>query len=87
MRTGAEFLESLHGARNPFMDGERIEDVTKHPLTRGYAAQAARFYDLQHEPENQASLTFVDADGTRRAGGWLHAIPQLGCTREVGAIR
>lgn len=72
MRTGAEYLESLRDGRNVIIDGERIEDVTKHPLTRGYAAQAARFYDLHHEPENQASLTFVDEDGTRRPVGWLY---------------
>ncbi|MFF3559597.1 4-hydroxyphenylacetate 3-hydroxylase N-terminal domain-containing protein [Streptomyces sp. NPDC002574] len=72
MRTGAEYLESLRDGRNVFIDGERIEDVTEHPLTRGYAAQAARFYDLHHEPENQDSLTFVDEDGTRRAVGWLY---------------
>lgn len=72
MRTGSEYLESLRDGRNVFIDGERIEDVTKHPLTRGYAARAARFYDLHHEPENQASLTFADEDGTRRAVGWLY---------------
>ncbi|MET8537602.1 4-hydroxyphenylacetate 3-hydroxylase N-terminal domain-containing protein [Streptomyces sp. NPDC005065] len=72
MRTGAEYLESLRDGRNVFIDGERIEDVTKHPLTRGYAAQAARFYDLHHQPENEASLTFVDEDGTRRPIGWLY---------------
>jgi aromatic ring hydroxylase len=72
MRTGAEYLESLRDGRNVFIDGERIEDVTTHPLTRGYAAQAARFYDLHHEPENQDSLTFVDEDGARRAIGWLY---------------
>lgn len=72
MRTGSEYLESLRDGRNVIIDGERIEDVAKHPLTRGYAAQAARFYDMHHEPENQASLTFVDEDGTRRPIGWLY---------------
>jgi aromatic ring hydroxylase len=72
MRTGAEYLDSLRDGRNFYIDGERIEDVTTHPLTRGYAEHAARFYDLHHEPENQDSLTFVDEDGTRRAVGWLY---------------
>jgi 4-hydroxyphenylacetate 3-monooxygenase len=72
MRTGAEYLQSLRDGRNVFIDGERVDDVTTHPLTRGYAAHAARFYDLHHEPEHQDALTFVDEDGTRRAIGWLY---------------
>jgi 4-hydroxyphenylacetate 3-monooxygenase len=72
MRTGAEYLEGLRDGRNVYIDGERIEDLTKHPLTRGYAEQAARFYDLHHEPENEDALTFVDEDGTRRSAGWLY---------------
>ena len=72
MRTGAEYLEGLRDGRNVYIDGERIEDLTKHPLTRGYAEQAARFYDLHHEPENEDDLTFVDDDGTRRSVGWLY---------------
>ena len=31
MRTGREFLESLHDGRAVYLDGERVTDVTSHP--------------------------------------------------------
>jgi len=65
--TGAEYIESLRDGREVWMDGERVEDVTKHPAFAGMIKAAARMYDMQHEEKYQEQLTYLDADGVRRS--------------------
>ncbi len=60
MRTGAEYLESLRDGRRVYVGGELIEDVTTHPMTKGYANAIAEYYDLHLDPKNQDIATFVD---------------------------
>ncbi|WP_344217087.1 4-hydroxyphenylacetate 3-hydroxylase N-terminal domain-containing protein [Kribbella sancticallisti] len=71
MRTGDEYLESLRDGRVVWVGGDRIDDVTTHPLTRAQTRRMARFYDLHHEPEMQDTMTFVDDDGVRRSMMWF----------------
>ena len=71
MRTGEEYLGSIRDGRNVYCDGERIEDLTTHPKTRGYANMIARYYDLHRDPRHQDKLTFVDEDGECRAKHWM----------------
>jgi aromatic ring hydroxylase len=71
MRTGAEYLESLRDGRQVYVGGELIDDVTRHPKTRGYAAAIAEYYDLHHHPEHQDVLTFVDEEGVRKNMHWF----------------
>ena len=71
IRTGAQYLESLRDGRRVYCGGELIDDVTRNPKTKGFAATIANYYDLHHVPENQDLLTFVDSDGTRRAMHWM----------------
>src|SRR5258706_1857215 len=53
MLTGEQFLESLRDGRVTYIEGERIEDVTEHPLTCRAAQWSARVYDRFHalDPE------------------------------------
>ena len=48
-RTGKEFLKGLRGAREVWVDGERVSDVVDHPKLRGAAHALAEVYDLHHE--------------------------------------
>ena len=48
-RTGKEFLEGLRGAREIWVDGERVTDVVDHPKLSGAAHALAEVYDLQHK--------------------------------------
>lgn len=60
-RTGQQFLEGLR--RNPptlFIDGERVQDPTTHPKTRGAAHSIAALYDLQHDPAYRDLLTYEE---------------------------
>ena len=47
-RTGKEFLRGLKGAREVWVDGERIGDIASHPALAGGAATIAGVFDLQH---------------------------------------
>ncbi|MEZ5101767.1 MAG: 4-hydroxyphenylacetate 3-hydroxylase N-terminal domain-containing protein [Thermoleophilia bacterium] len=71
LRTGDEYRASLRDEREVWYRGERIEDVTEHPATRGGVDFAARMYDLQFDPVGQEALTYVRPDGVRASTSWL----------------
>src|SRR5262245_40325598 len=57
-RTGAEYLDGLRGPRELWFEGERVADVTRHPMLGRTAATLAEFYDLPSAPEHRERLTF-----------------------------
>ncbi len=63
IRTGAEYLEGLHDNREIWLGGERVADVTAHPLLANMAHSVAEYYDFQHRPENRAAMTYQTASG------------------------
>ncbi len=67
MRTGAQYLEALDDGRRVYVNGEKVDNVATHPLTRDYANIVASWYDAHHDPESREVMTFVDGDGVRRA--------------------
>jgi len=71
MRTGAAYLAALDDGRAVYVNGEKIDNVATHALTRNYAKVIASWYDAQHDPESRDVMTFVDADGIRRSKTWL----------------
>jgi len=71
MRTGAHYLAALDDGRRVYVNGEKVDNVAAHPLTRDYANIVASWYDAHHDPANREVMTFVDPDGVRRAKMWL----------------
>ena len=68
-RTGRQFLEGLK--RKPptlYLAGERVEDPTSHPATAGIARSLAELYDLQHDPELTADLTYTSPSSGEPVG-------------------
>lgn len=63
--TSGEYIESLRDARNVYLYGERIKDVTTHPAFRNSARSVARLYDTLHDPAQRDLLTAVDEYGIR----------------------
>ncbi|MEA2230034.1 MAG: paerucumarin biosynthesis protein PvcC [Solirubrobacteraceae bacterium] len=63
--TGDEYLESLRDAREVWIDGERVADVTTHPAFRNSARSIARLYDAMHDPETRDVLVAEDRQGIR----------------------
>ncbi|HEX5506359.1 MAG TPA: 4-hydroxyphenylacetate 3-hydroxylase N-terminal domain-containing protein [Thermomicrobiales bacterium] len=62
---GAEYLASLRDAREVYIYGERVRDVTTHPAFRNAARSIARLYDALHDPATRDVLTAVDDYGIR----------------------
>src|SRR5499426_3826308 len=65
-KTGADHLESLRDGRTVYIDGQRVDDVTKHPAYRNAVSSAALLYDYQARAENVELMTFIPEGSTRR---------------------
>ena len=46
IRTGAEYLDSIRDGREIYMGGERVRDVTTHPMFKPLVDIRARIYDM-----------------------------------------
>jgi 4-hydroxyphenylacetate 3-monooxygenase len=57
-RTGAEYLAGLRDSREIWFEGERVADVTAHPLFGRAAATLAELYDLQCDPGLANEMTY-----------------------------
>jgi len=57
LRTGAQYLDALRDGREVWLNGERVEDVTRHPQLAGCARSLAENFDLQCDPVHRAVLT------------------------------
>lgn len=78
IRTGDEYRDSIRDGRQIWIDGERVDDVTTHPMFKPIVDVRARIYDLAHEEATQAVMTYHD--GTT---GELNAIAnRLPTTRQ-----
>ncbi len=60
IRTGAQYMEGLEAPREAYVDGERVEDVTKFPAFRRPIESYARVYDMKHSAEFQDRMTYVE---------------------------
>jgi len=60
IRTGEEYRQSLADGREVWIDGEQVKDVTTHPAFKPIVDVRARIYDLAHEPETAAAMTYAD---------------------------
>jgi len=70
IRTGAQYRDSIRDGRQIWINGERIKDVTLHPMFKPTVDVRARIYDLAHEKATQDALSYVDkGTGERNAIG------------------
>src|ERR671919_1397719 len=68
-RTGRDYLKGLQEQeRDVWLGGERVADVTTHPGLRRGAQAIAALYDLQHDPELRAAMTFASPSSGERVG-------------------
>ncbi len=61
-------MTSIRDDREIYIDGQRVKDVTTHPMLKPLVDVRARIYDLAHEAKTQETMTFVE-DGERFAVG------------------
>jgi 4-hydroxyphenylacetate 3-monooxygenase len=66
IRTGEEYKASIRNSRDVYMNGERVKDVTTHPMFKPLVDIRARIYDLQHDPLTRHLMTYQE-DGETHA--------------------
>ena len=68
IRTGAEYRESIRDGREVYIAGERVRDVTTHPMFKPLVDIRARIYDMQHDPATRHIMAYEE-DGEVNAIG------------------
>jgi 4-hydroxybutyryl-CoA dehydratase/vinylacetyl-CoA-Delta-isomerase len=81
LKSPAEYVESLRDGRVTYWDGERIDDITRHPKFRVPIAVAARDYD-HADARRRSLMTYTDEDG-----GQSHRVFQIPRTEADLAAR
>jgi 4-hydroxyphenylacetate 3-monooxygenase len=69
IRTGAQYKDSIRDGRQIWINGERVNDVTTHPMFKPLVDIRARIYDMQHDPAHKAVMTYADENGQEHAVG------------------
>ena len=62
IKTGDEYRESIRDGRQVWIDGEKVDDVTKHPAFKPIVDIRARIYDLGDEDATRQVMTYVDEE-------------------------
>jgi len=68
IRTGEDYRQSIRDGREVYMGGERVDDVTRHPMFKPLVDIRARIYDLAHEEATREVMTYEES-GERFAIG------------------
>ena len=60
IRTGSEYVDSIRDGREVYLNGERVKDVSRHPMFKPLIDIRSRIYDMQHDPLTQDIMTYQD---------------------------
>jgi 4-hydroxyphenylacetate 3-monooxygenase len=63
IRTGEQYRDSIRDGRQVWINGERVKDVTAHPMFRPVVDTRARIYDMQHDPQFADALSYCSEAG------------------------
>ncbi len=77
LRTGEDYRASIRDGRAVWINGERVKDVTTHPMFKPLVDIRARLYDMAHEQGTADLMSYVDENGERNNIGY-----KLPLTRE-----
>ncbi|MBV9783995.1 MAG: 4-hydroxyphenylacetate 3-hydroxylase family protein [Acidisphaera sp.] len=69
IRTADQYRDSIRDGRRVWINGERVADVTRHPMFRPLVDIRARIYEMQHLPETREVMTWRDETGDEQAVG------------------
>ena len=82
IRTGKEYRDSLRDGRDVWINGERVRDVTTHPMFKPLVDIRARIYDMAHEPKTAGLMTYEE-EGERYAIGLKLPFTRAGLARQA----
>jgi 4-hydroxyphenylacetate 3-monooxygenase len=60
IRTGEQYRDSIRDGREVWINGERVKDVTRHPMFKPVVDIRARIYDMQHEAATRDLMTYEE---------------------------
>ncbi len=60
IRTGDEYRQSIRDAREVYVNGERVADVTRHAMFKPLVDIRARIYDMAHEAGTRDVMTYEE---------------------------
>lgn len=69
IRTGDEYRDSIRDGREVFINGEKVPDVTTHPMFKPLVDIRARIYDMQHEAATASKMVYREDDGEQYSIG------------------
>lgn len=71
IRTGDQYRDSIRDNREIFINGERVKDVTTHPMFKPLVDIRARIYDMQHESATAHILSYSEGGEPSAIGNKL----------------
>ncbi|HWM21935.1 MAG TPA: 4-hydroxyphenylacetate 3-hydroxylase N-terminal domain-containing protein [Ilumatobacteraceae bacterium] len=72
MRTGSDYVGSLRDGRAVMLDGEQVDDVTKHPAFSGVVRTMAMMHDVAADPADRDVYTYPSPrDGSPVHTWWM----------------
>lgn len=60
IQTGEDYKASIRDGREIYMNGDRVRDVTTHPMFKPLVDIRARIYDMQHDPATRHLMTYEE---------------------------
>jgi 4-hydroxyphenylacetate 3-monooxygenase len=60
IRTGTQYLDSIRGGREIYINGRRVDDVTEDPMMKPLIGIRARIYDMQHAAATRDLLAYQE---------------------------
>jgi 4-hydroxyphenylacetate 3-monooxygenase len=66
IRTGRQYKDSLSPDREIWIDGERVKDVTAHPMFAPIVDIRARIHEMAHDAATRDVMTYVDPETGER---------------------
>ncbi|MEH3144188.1 MAG: 4-hydroxyphenylacetate 3-monooxygenase [Methylobacterium frigidaeris] len=70
MKTGSQHIASLKDRRALYIDGQRVEDATRHPAFARTIASVGRLFDFAGDPANAELMSFRTPEGGRANRIW-----------------
>ena len=71
IRTSEDYRDSIRDNREVFMNGERVKDVTAHPMFKPLVDIRARMYDMAHDPATCDVMTVTQGSEVNAIGSSL----------------
>lgn len=71
IRTSEEYRDSIRDNREVFMNGERVKDVTAHPMFKPLVDIRACMYDMAHDPATCDVMTVTQGSEVNAIGSSL----------------